>query len=138
MDGSAIFILAVVAAAIGLHIYGVRSENSRLRATRMDYLKWVVVILGVQFMIGIIFGIVSDAMADVVSILFSLATAYPFSQVLVRRCRDAGWTKGAAYACAVPLLGTFISLILLFKGPEPGPLRPELNSETRHIQRKFS
>ncbi|MBO6521287.1 MAG: DUF805 domain-containing protein [Rhodospirillales bacterium] len=130
MDGALIFILVIAAAALALHIYGVRSENSRLRATRMDFFKWVAAIFIIQFMIGFVFGAYSGYVVNIASLLFAMAVAYPFAQVLVRRCRDAGWTKGAAYACAVPYLGTFISLVLLFKGSEPGPLRPDLNPET--------
>lgn len=134
MDGTLIFIIVIAAAALGLHIYGVKSENSRLRTTRLRFFKWVAAIIFIQFMIGVVFGTYQGYFADIVSLLFALAMAYPFAQVLVRRCRDSGWTKGAAYACAVPYLGTFISLILLFKGSEPGPLRSELASETTGIQ----
>ena len=123
MDIMLRLIFSLIASSIGIFIFGVHSENSRLRATRIDLLKWLIPIFCIGALIEIIFGSPYGYLDELIFFAFNTLISYPLAQTITRRCRDAGWAKSAAYACVIPYLGLFICLILLFKRSEPGPLR---------------
>lgn len=125
-SGNELIFLAVVISEVmkfSLHIFGVFKENTTLRASRLELLKWYACIVGLSLLV--FFATrepfpFSDHIVVLISFILT-GIAYFFGQVLVRRCRDAGWPKVTAYFTAAPYIGGLVILLLLFWKPTQKP-----------------
>ena len=98
ISGAELILLVLVISEVMkfvLHVYGVFKENTTLRASRLELLKWYACIVGLS--LPVFFATrepfpFSDHIVVLVSFTLT-GLAYFFGQVLVRRCRDSGWPK---------------------------------------------
>ena len=126
ISGAELILLVLVISEVMkfvLHVYGVFKENTTLRASRLELLKWYACIVGLS--LPVFFATrepfpFSDHIVVLVSFTLS-GLAYFFGQVLVRRCRDSGWPKVTAYFTAAPYIGGIVVLLLLFWKPAQEP-----------------
>lgn len=122
ISGTELVLLLVVTLEVlkfALHIYGVFKERTTIKVPRLELLKWYVCIAGIS-LIGLVVVRTSIPYLDHIIVLISLiltGLAYPFAQIIVRRCRDSGWPKLAAYMAAAPYIGGIVILLLLFWKP---------------------
>ena len=117
-----LIVLVVLFFIFGLPLLGVINENSEKRATRREFLYWVIAYFGGAYLIQILGDLTgSIEIAYPVSVIFVLAIAYPFYQRVVRRSRDAGMGKKIAYISVIPIVYFVCFLILLIKPSKEQP-----------------
>ena len=119
MDALVSLVVVMIVVPIVIWIFGVHREKSELRASRLDFLKWLTAGLAIEFLLPLIGGMMNFPEISILKFILFSCIAYPFAQTTVRRTRDASLDKSLAYLILVPFIGILIALVLLLKGPFP-------------------
>jgi hypothetical protein len=88
-------------------IIGTRNENTNKTIGRLRFLAWFVLALLLLFI-----GFAGGLSIIIVAVFFIFS--YFFQQAVVRRARDAGYSKRLAYWAIVPVANLCICIYLLF------------------------
>jgi uncharacterized membrane protein YhaH (DUF805 family) len=121
--GDWLFFLAILIAIYLPSFIAVATERSGCRAGRVNYLVAFVVGLvgpvGIAALLDRLIGPSTDSRLFLAWVAVWLLFQIWFYRVLVRRARDAGYTRALAYSAVVPMVGLVICIYLLFPASKP-------------------
>ena len=90
------------------------------RARRKEFWMFALVNFAISIVITIVVGFVSDSMASIVSMLYSLAVLLPSIGLGVRRLHDTGRTGWLALLALIPLVNLVLIYFFVLEG-DAGP-----------------
>ena len=90
------------------------------RARRKEFWMFALVNFAISIVITIVVGFVSDSMASIVSMLYSLAVMLPSIGLGVRRLHDTGRTGWLALLALIPLVNLVLIYFFVLEG-DAGP-----------------
>ena len=91
------------------------------RARRKEFWMFALVNFAISIVITIVVGFVSDSMASIVSMLYSLAVLLPSIGLGVRRLHDTGRTGWLALLALIPLVNLVLIYFFVLEG-DAGPI----------------
>ena len=90
------------------------------RARRKEFWMFALVNFAISIVITIVVGVVSDSLASIVSMLYSLAVLLPSIGLGVRRLHDTGRTGWLALLALIPLVNLVLIYFFVLEG-DAGP-----------------
>ena len=90
------------------------------RARRKEFWMFALINFAISIVITIVVGFVSDSMASIVSMLYSLAVMLPSIGLGVRRLHDTGRTGWLALLALIPLVNLVLIYFFVLEG-DAGP-----------------
>ena len=90
------------------------------RARRKEFWMFALINFAISIVITIVVGFVSDSMASIVSMLYSLAVLLPSIGLGVRRLHDTGRTGWLALLALIPLVNLVLIYFFVLEG-DAGP-----------------
>ena len=90
------------------------------RARRKEFWMFALVNFAISIVITIVVGVVSDSLASIVSMLYSLAVMLPSIGLGVRRLHDTGRTGWLALLALIPLVNLVLIYFFVLEG-DAGP-----------------
>ncbi|MAQ92783.1 hypothetical protein B1759_12690 [Rubrivirga sp. SAORIC476] len=90
------------------------------RARRKEFWMFALINFAISIVITIVVGVVSDSLASIVSMLYSLAVMLPSIGLGVRRLHDTGRTGWLALLALIPLVNLVLIYFFVLEG-DAGP-----------------